>query len=73
MIASFWHNKKMTESGEHTTAERNAGRPHTVPDPTPGIVHGPGSTAPVKELGGPGGPEPTRFGDWERSGRCIDF
>ncbi|MEJ2139570.1 MAG: DUF1674 domain-containing protein [Gammaproteobacteria bacterium] len=25
------------------------------------------------ELGGPQGPEPTRFGDWERKGRCIDF
>ncbi|HET7811938.1 MAG TPA: DUF1674 domain-containing protein [Steroidobacteraceae bacterium] len=25
------------------------------------------------ELGGPAGPEPTRFGDWERNGRCIDF
>ncbi|MGH8510848.1 MAG: DUF1674 domain-containing protein [Gammaproteobacteria bacterium] len=26
-----------------------------------------------KEIGGPGGPEPTRYGDWERRGRCIDF
>lgn len=26
-----------------------------------------------KELNGPKGPEPTRFGDWERKGRCIDF
>ena len=25
------------------------------------------------EQGGPPGPEPTRFGDWERNGRCIDF
>jgi len=25
------------------------------------------------EQGGPTGPEPTRFGDWERKGRCIDF
>lgn len=25
------------------------------------------------ETGGPKGPEPTRFGDWERKGRCIDF
>jgi hypothetical protein len=29
--------------------------------------------APVPELDGPAGPEPTRFGDWERRGRCIDF
>ena len=26
-----------------------------------------------KEIGGPKGPEPTRYGDWERDGRCIDF
>ncbi|TLZ07721.1 MAG: DUF1674 domain-containing protein [Gammaproteobacteria bacterium] len=25
------------------------------------------------ELGGRAGPEPTRFGDWEKNGRCIDF
>lgn len=25
------------------------------------------------ELGGPKGLEPTRFGDWERDGRCVDF
>ncbi|MBC8025070.1 MAG: DUF1674 domain-containing protein [Steroidobacteraceae bacterium] len=25
------------------------------------------------EFGGPPGPEPTRFGDWEKNGRCIDF
>jgi hypothetical protein len=29
--------------------------------------------APPRELGGPRGPEPTRFGDWEKNGRCIDF
>ncbi len=29
--------------------------------------------AKVKETGGPKGPEPTRFGDWERNGICIDF
>ncbi|MDX1401056.1 MAG: DUF1674 domain-containing protein, partial [Kiloniellales bacterium] len=26
-----------------------------------------------KEIGGPSGPEPTRFGDWERNGICSDF
>ena len=25
------------------------------------------------EIGGRDGPEPTRFGDWEKNGRCIDF
>lgn len=26
-----------------------------------------------QEIGGPKGPEPTRYGDWEKNGRCIDF
>lgn len=25
------------------------------------------------EFGGPKGPEPTRYGDWEKAGRCSDF
>ncbi len=25
------------------------------------------------EIGGRQGPEPTRYGDWELRGRCIDF
>jgi hypothetical protein len=27
----------------------------------------------IKEIGGPKGPEPTRYGDWEKGGRCSDF
>lgn len=26
-----------------------------------------------KEFGGRDGPDPTRFGDWEKNGRCVDF
>ncbi len=26
-----------------------------------------------EEIGGPKGPEPTRYGDWEKGGRCVDF
>jgi hypothetical protein len=26
-----------------------------------------------REIGGPKGPEPTRYGDWEVDGRCTDF
>ncbi len=25
------------------------------------------------EIGGRKGPDPTRYGDWEKDGRCIDF
>jgi hypothetical protein len=31
------------------------------------------SVARPREIGGRAGPEPTRFGDWEKNGRCIDF
>ncbi|RYZ57608.1 MAG: DUF1674 domain-containing protein [Proteobacteria bacterium] len=54
------------------------------PDPNAGAASEPRADAPVesrealgeprpREQGGPEGPEPTRFGDWERKGRCIDF
>lgn len=31
------------------------------------------AAAPPAEEGGPAGPEPTRFGDWERKGIAVDF
>ena len=33
----------------------------------------PASEPRPKEIGGPKGPEPTRYGDWEVNGRCSDF
>lgn len=36
--------------------------PTPPPQPTPPV-----------EIGGRKGPEPTRYGDWEKDGRCIDF
>jgi len=35
---------------------------HTAPRPAQPVEHG-----------GPDGPEPTRYGDWERKGICYDF
>jgi hypothetical protein len=31
------------------------------------------ATRAATERGGPAGPEPTRFGDWERKGVAVDF
>jgi hypothetical protein len=43
----------------------------------PGAEAKPQETGPreagAREVGGREGPEPTRFGDWELRGRCIDF
>ncbi len=44
--------------------------PATPPDPLPEVQQPPQRP---KEYGGPKGPEPTRYGDWEKAGRCIDF
>ncbi len=32
-----------------------------------------GEDAPAPEHGGPRGPEPTRYGDWEKKGLAVDF
>ncbi|MGI4951269.1 MAG: DUF1674 domain-containing protein [Janthinobacterium lividum] len=46
-------------------------KPAPDPQPAPKPASGP---APLpEEIGGPAGPEPTRFGDWEQKGRCTDF
>lgn len=47
----------------------------TAPDPKPSLAPEP-KPAPAsseREIGGPKGPEPTRYGDWEINGRCSDF
>ena len=41
--------------------------------PAPAKTPAQGPTGRPKEIGGPKGPEPTRYGDWETNGRCSDF
>jgi hypothetical protein len=57
------HHEPATEVLPSPAAARAAGAPSAVPA-TPALP---------REVGGREGPEPTRFGDWEKSGRCIDF
>jgi hypothetical protein len=55
------------------TAEPNdkTNQPTAQPEEKP---KAPAAPAPrPREIGGPKGPEPTRYGDWEVGGRCIDF
>ncbi|MCS6890408.1 MAG: DUF1674 domain-containing protein [Rhodovarius sp.] len=49
------------------------GAPRSAPPLTP--LHRPPRppAPPGREIGGPAGPEPTRYGDWERKGRVSDF
>lgn len=39
----------------------------------PSPSHPPAQPELPPEIGGRKGPEPTRYGDWEKNGRCIDF
>jgi len=53
-------------------AEAKSSPDSSTPDPLPGKPSVEAETQPI-EIGGPTGPEPTRYGDWEKKGRCIDF
>ena len=56
--------ERIRQAGERAKAEAEARRTKTEACPAP-----PGP----KEIGGPKGPEPTRYGDWERKGLVSDF
>jgi len=53
--------KRIAEAGARARAEADARRAKEAKLELP------------PELGGPKGPEPTRFGDWERKGIASDF
>jgi hypothetical protein len=46
---------------------------HAAPATAPKPADPAGQAPKPKEVGGPAGPEPTRYGDWERKGRVSDF
>gem|GEM_PF-509774 len=56
------------------TMPDTSSKPATIPDPakTERAVT-PASPAQEQEQGGRPAPDPTRYGDWEKNGRCIDF
>ena len=69
------HRPKRAPARPHPTPQGAVqGKPQGKPLPAPGnkAEPAPDSQAP-KEIGGPSGPEPTRYGDWERKGICVDF
>ena len=42
-------------------------------DPTPAVAPATDVALVPAESGGRDGLDPTRYGDWEKNGRCIDF
>ena len=53
--------RRVREAGERAAAEAEERRKHAAAQPM------------APELGGPKGPEPTRYGDWEKKGITSDF
>jgi hypothetical protein len=78
----FWQNHGRMQNASEAGSETSISAP-TPDEPllssdrgAPGVVPASPPQAlppPPREIGGPSGPEPTRYGDWERKGRCIDF
>jgi Protein of unknown function (DUF1674) len=60
----FWQTLPVTLKHEDQPDEFP--RPGAAPQAEPPKI-------PPREVGGRQGPEPTRYGDWEVRGRCIDF
>lgn len=60
----------MPEPSGNKTASRNRAR--QAEESAPSRPESTEETRP-REIGGPRGPEPTRYGDWEVKGRCSDF
>jgi len=71
-MTSLWHTLAMknidpknkadiADSNEESKADSNVDNTLPADDTRP------------KEIGGRGGLDPTRYGDWEKAGRCIDF
>ncbi len=79
--AGFWQNHSAMQNASEAGAETSISAPSTRKNPPVSSADlstgraAPASPAPHQpvEIGGPPGPEPTRYGDWEKKGRCIDF
>jgi len=56
-------NKKLSPAAERALAEAAERRAKAERN----------AAEPAKEVGGPSGPEPTRYGDWEKKGLTSDF
>jgi len=69
--------KKIGKHGELLVENRRSITPPASSIDSEEVIEQPVAvdTSPQKpvEVGGQKGPEPTRYGDWEKAGRCTDF
>lgn len=61
----------MTEAPKNPAEAADTKAAGAATDESPSLLKGP--EQPPGEIGGPQGPEPTRYGDWAFKGRCSDF
>lgn len=54
--------RALTEAAERRAADEQAAAQEALKDAAAQVEHG-----------GPRGPEPTRYGDWEKKGLAVDF
>ena len=57
-------------AGDGGATKHAPAKPAGTPGETPAKKP---ATTPAKEVGGRGGLDPTRYGDWEKNGRAVDF
>jgi len=63
--------REKTPAGKLEAEDEGVKHPYQEKEP---LQPHPGGVNPnTGEIGGPRGPEPTRYGDWERKGRVTDF
>ncbi|MGH8279801.1 MAG: DUF1674 domain-containing protein [Gammaproteobacteria bacterium] len=64
-----------SEAGPDTDVSDTVSRYELEPDQATetALAGATSGAAQPREFGGPKGPEPTRYGDWEKNGQCIDF
>lgn len=67
----LWHNLRMRETDQTRARIDDDAVQHDNAEGAAGDT--PDGTAQAAEIGGRAGPDPTRYGDWEKNGRCIDF
>lgn len=63
------------QADHHRTDQsgRSSAGSTAIPESDTGSTPGTGPDASTREVGGRAGPDPARYGDWEKNGRCIDF
>ena len=67
-LSRLWHTSRMTDPDPKNTPDSVDSQEESNADDS--VQETPERP---REIGGRGGLDPTRYGDWEKSGRCIDF